>query len=521
MSNRRLMGMPLSAVGLLLLSAVVALLRAHYQLLGMDEYGFGLLGIAKSSGFGRLVHIQLTRPVSFDPIGYNALIYAVIHFFGTGAMTMRLPSIAGYLGMQLCLFWIVRRISNEWAATVALALPAIFGVVEYSIEARPYAVMLGLAALAVLSWQTAARRETGRTAALVTLAVALALAVNMQYYAVLLFVPLGVAEVARTVERRRVDLPMWGAIAGGVAGLTAVVPFAKALGQFQGNHNATRVADIHFVTHAYLWLVVGYEQFGVGWQHVVGSCGVAVLALMVVVFLQGRAGIRLTLPSAEAVLLGLLLAIPMLALVLAKTVTHFVEARYILPTMIGLCAVIAVLLTPVAQSRVLRNAGLALLFVAIAGLGVRRVQEDRSNARGYMASMQMDAATEKVLESTPGQPVYVTNHFVWEFLHYYSTNEALRTRLTLVYLDPKGYVHEGVGADVNRQMANMEMDGVPLVTSYEAIAKPGTERLFLLYHAPWEWTDSRLPEAHASVTKVGSFFRGELSWVGFPLDVKR
>jgi hypothetical protein len=120
-------GMPVSAIAFLVLSATIVLIRTHYQLLGIDEYGFGLLGIARNSGFARLVHIQLTRPVSFDPIGYNALIYGVIRHFGTGALVMRLPSIAGYLLMQMCLFFFVRRIANERAATVALALPSLMG----------------------------------------------------------------------------------------------------------------------------------------------------------------------------------------------------------------------------------------------------------------------------------------------------------------------------------------------------------------------------------------------------------
>ena len=82
----RVIGMPLSAIAFLMLSAVIALIRAHVQLLGMDEYGFGLLGIARRSSLLRLIHIQLARPVSFDPIGYNALIYGVIHYFGTGTI---------------------------------------------------------------------------------------------------------------------------------------------------------------------------------------------------------------------------------------------------------------------------------------------------------------------------------------------------------------------------------------------------------------------------------------------------
>ena len=175
--------------------------------------------------------------------------------------------------MQVCLYWMVRRIANEWAGTVALALPALIGVVDYSVLARPYAVMLGLAALAIVCWQTAARRKQERTLALVGLALSLALAVNMQYYAVLLYLPLCAAEAVRTVKSKRADIPMLGSIAGGLAGLILVVPFAKALSSFQANHSGVGVGNVHFVTHSYLWLAVGYATLSVDQQHVIGlSC---------------------------------------------------------------------------------------------------------------------------------------------------------------------------------------------------------------------------------------------------------
>lgn len=510
------MGMRLPAIAFLLLSAAIELIRSHYQLLGMDEYGFGLLGICRGSSFARLIHIQLTKPLSFDPIGYNALIYGAIHYFGTSALVMRLPSIVGYLLMQVCLYWMVRRIANEWTATVALALPALMGVVVYSIEARPYAVMLGFAALTMLCWQTAARRNAGRTLALVGLALSLALAVNMQYYAVLLFIPLCAAEAVRMMESRRVDVPMLGSIAGGLSGLILVVPFAKALSTFQANHNPVRAANLHFVTHSYLWLLIGYEQLSVARQHVIGLCCAALFGALIAGFARARRNIVLHLPRAEAVLLALVAAIPILAFLLAVVVTHFVEARYTLPGMIGLCAGAAIMCMPLSQNRILRGIILGLLFVGIAVTGVEHVRSDQKSAQAYMALLKIAPETQRALEMYPGHQIYGLNHFVFEFVHYYSTSADMRSRLTLTYLDPKDARWEGVGADVDEQMANMEADGVPLVASYEEVAKPGTEHLFLLDHAPWDWTDRRLAAAHAEIKPLGHFFGGDLVLVRFP-----
>jgi hypothetical protein len=512
----RWLGMPLPAVAFLLLSAAIAVVRSHYEVLGIDEYGFGLLGIARNSNFARLVHIQLTRPVSFDPIGYNALIYGVIHYFGTGALAMRLPSITGYLLMQVCLFFFVRRIANESAATAAMALPALMGVVSYSVEARPYAVLLGLSALAMLCWQTAARRERGRTLALVGLAVSLALAVNMQYYAVVLFVPFCAAEAVRTMVRRRVDVPMLGSMAAALGGLVLVVPFAKALAMFQVHHGHGKVADFHFVTHVYFWLMIGYADLSEGRQHMIGLCSGLILIALAVAFVWSRRWIGLRLPEAEAVFLLVLSAFPVLAYLLALTVTHFVEARYILPTMIGLCALAGVLLLPVFQHRMVGGAVLVVLFAAIAINGVVHIRAGREIARERMASLTISPETQHGMEMHPGQPIYVSNHFVFEFVQYYSPSADMRSRITLAYLDPKDYTTTGVGADVNEQMANMQADGVPRVASYESVDKPGTERLFLLYHASWDWTDQRLAASHAQIKPLGRFFGGDLVLVHFP-----
>jgi hypothetical protein len=309
---------------------------------------------------------------------------------------------------------------------------------------------------------------------------------------------------------------MLGSIAGGLAGLILVVPFAKALSTFQANHSGVRVADVHFVTHSYLWLVIGYARFSVRQQHVIGLCCVVSLIALLAGFARARGRFGLRLPVADAVLLVLLAAIPIFAFLLAIFVTHFVEARYTLPAMIGLCAVTGILLMPLSQNRILGAMVLVLLFVAIAANGVEHVRLDRESAHAYMASLAMTPEAQRTLALYPRQPVYVINHFVYEFVHYYSPSADMRSRISLVYIDPKDYAREGVGADVNEQMANMEADGVPHVVSYESLARPGTAHLFLLYHNPWDWTDRKLPETHAEIKPLGHFCGGDLVSVRFP-----
>ena len=148
----RIVGMPISAIVFLILTAVIALLWSHYQLLWTDE--FYSLETDSVASVARLVHIQLTTPTSLDPLAYHIFAHAAIRLFGVGSFAIRLPSICGYLLMQICLFYFVRRITIERAAIFALAFPALVGIVTYSVQARPYGLLLGLSALAMVSWQT-------------------------------------------------------------------------------------------------------------------------------------------------------------------------------------------------------------------------------------------------------------------------------------------------------------------------------------------------------------------------------
>lgn len=113
----------LTAIAFLILTAVVSLLWSHYKLVWWDE--FLVLWTDNTSSIGQIVHIQRTYPISLDPLTYHAMAHAAIRVFGVGAFAIRLPSLLGFLLMQICLFLFVRRVAGERAAVFALALPAL------------------------------------------------------------------------------------------------------------------------------------------------------------------------------------------------------------------------------------------------------------------------------------------------------------------------------------------------------------------------------------------------------------
>jgi hypothetical protein len=508
------MGMPISAIAFLILTVGIALPWSHYQLLRTDEfYPLETDGVAS---IARLVHIQLTAPISLDPLVYNIFAHAAMRLFGVGPFAIRLPSICGYLLMQICLFHFVRRITIERAATFALAFPALVGIVMYSVQARPYGLLLGLSALTMVSWQTVTRRESKRTLVLVILSLSVALVINTHYYGVLLLIPLCAAELFRTFERRRVDLPVVFSIGAGMIGILILVPFARAVSEFSAHYFNLKSVSYHFVTHSYIWLIIGYENFRVSTQHLIGFAFAVLLAILIWKFKRSRSAVPILLPRAEIVFLVLLAALPFFSILLTHLVTKIMEeARYILPAIIGITAILAILIASLLQNNKIGRIVLALLFVSIAGIGVVRFRSEKMQAQKIMASLVLSPATQHNLEAAPNQPIYVMNPAVFQVVGYYSPSANIRSRLTLVYSRDNEMLNQH-SDHLSLTGANMRADGVRNVVPYESVSIHGTEHLFLLYHNPWDWTDRALAEAHAKITYLGPAFQGDLVSVRFP-----
>lgn len=409
----------------------------------------------------------------------------------------------------------MRRIADEKAATVALAIPALAGTVVYSVVSRPYGLWLGLSALAMLCWQTATRYHARQAAALVGLALSLAAVVNTQYYAVLLFVPLCAGEAVRCLERKRFDFPVLASLLMGMSGLLIGLPFVRATAPFRALHTPIDNPSIHFLPHAYLWLVVGFAALSVHAQHLIGL-GIALsLAALAAGFVRLRSRVVLRLPSAELVFLLLLAAFPVLGYGLALAATHYVEGRFIQPAVIGMAALLAILAAPLLQQRSVGRAVPWLLFLAIAGIGVSNIRTERSRSQSMLASLIPDRATQASLDRFRGRPIYCVNHFQFEFIHYYSPSPEIRSRVTLVAPRPSDFPN-GPGADVSRQTANMVVDGLPNVVTYAAASQPGTENLFLFPDYPDDWSVRALADSHARIEPVGEILASVLASVRFP-----
>ncbi len=269
--------------------------------------------------------------------------------FGFTPLGLRLPAIAGFLSMMLCVYFILQRYASPlYAAIGVLATYLTFGPLA-SVSARPYGLLLGFSSIALVCWQQAARHQR-RGLALAGLCLSLAAALGVHFYAVVSFLGIGSGELVRTWRTRRIDWMIWLAMGLGTVPLFLVRPLIHANMVFvQGFFSPATLsnfmeatADAYFPMHGILWI---------GFLLLACLCTLAI-------------GRRETSPSTDletppiheiAAWLTLLLA-PAEVFVAGRLLTGAFTARYGIVTLIGLS-----ILLPLCLQRLFRNSRAAAL----------------------------------------------------------------------------------------------------------------------------------------------------------------
>jgi 4-amino-4-deoxy-L-arabinose transferase-like glycosyltransferase len=285
----------------------------------------------------------MTGVDSHPPLHY-ALTSLALLVPGPVEWTARLPSIAGYWLMAVCIFYILLPRVGALYAAAGAGLALTCGTYAYAFEARPYALLCGFTALAFLCWQRAASSTGSRAGWLAGLAIALGLAGVTHYFSALIWAALGLGELARISRQRRVDWPVWGALAAGLLPATGCLPLAVALKRAVGT-NFWAQATLGSAMDAYR------SMLSLAFAPILG--GLLLWALLRAVTIeasprqsaQAAGAIRLH----EAVAAAALAALPWFGLVLGRFTGGFAE-RYVYHA------------TP----------GVILVAAALAGLGSRR-----------------------------------------------------------------------------------------------------------------------------------------------------
>jgi Dolichyl-phosphate-mannose-protein mannosyltransferase len=506
------LSLPWQAIAFLILTAVISLLWSHHKLMSQDE--IFVLQTDSAPTYAQLLHIQRSYPISLDPLVYHTLAFLSIKVFGAGAFALRVPSLLGYLVMQLCLFFFVRRIANENAALFALAFPAITATFFYSAEGRPYGLLLGLYGLAMLSWQTATRRQSQRTGSLIVLAIAVALALNTHYFGVLLLLPLCAAELYRTIERRRLDLSVAAAILIGMACIAFALPFERSAAEFSKNYyNAGRVS-YHAITQAYRSLFMNYTQASPSVQHFAAIALIVFAALLIIGSVRQLRGNDLHIPNAELVFLIVLAALPFFGFLLAFFVTHSIEVRYVLGAILALSVLLAFATLPLLRHKNIATVTLSALAIAIVIAGAIRIHAEQAKTNAFMTSLILTPQIKAAILSSPSGLLYLQESGTFEVASYYEPDPDMRSRMALVYSINQELLWSQRDTESLTALHMRNFTGFPIVP-YEQLSTERGDHVFVLLHSGWNWTDQALAAAHAKITPLGPAMGGDAATVQF------
>ena len=292
--------------------------------------------------------IELNPPLPFW------LTWMIHHSIGQGEILTRLPATIGFWAMCICLFYFVRRRSDALHGFLALLLPLFTFTSSDATFARGYGLLLGFSGLALLSWQHAAERVR-RSLALAGLVIGIAGAVSCHYYGLYVAGAIGLGELVRAKDRRRLDLPVFAALAVGVSPLLAYASLVRTAKRGLATFWADPQGDFIYQSYADL----------------LGPVSIVLFLFMLTMLwkphpqAQEEQAIRWTpsaLPRHETIACAALLAMPAVVYVAALMDLAAFYPRYVQPVVLGFTIMASMFAYRIGGgNRTFRNASIGLV----------------------------------------------------------------------------------------------------------------------------------------------------------------
>ena len=376
---------------------------AAHKLIWDDE--FFTLYISCAPGWHEIVR-ALSTGADQHPPSFYYLTHLLLKTFGTTHTTLRLPEIFGFWAMCVLLYAFVKRLLGSVWGVLAMILPLCFGgMYYYAAEARGYALMLGFAMLALLSW-TRAIEESRRRLFLLLLAFALAGAAASHYYAVLVTLALALAELVRTFARRKIDWPIWLAFSATVAPLIVFLPVIVSSQKYSG----------HFWAHPQWRMIFAFHPHMSGYFLDV-LIGMTAFSLWLMPRRFQTADEEQVRPPLSVPVLALLVSvslIPYFGMLAAKEITHAYVDRYVITGAIGACVLCTYLLHRLADRR-----GIVALVSVVLSLSIYAVTATLTAVDNRATLDDLRGDRYFLDHKAPDRPVVVDEVTVFHRLSFY------------------------------------------------------------------------------------------------------
>ena len=492
----------------LLLTTLLSLLWSHARLLWKDEFlSFYSDGVAT---FKQVLLVQLHHPISLDPPTYHLLSHLCMDLLGRNAIALRLPALAGFLLFQLCLYFFVRHLAGNRAAVIAAALPLLTASFHYSLEGRPYGLLLGLYALSLLCWQVATQDDNSprsRILPLIGLTLSIALAITSHYFGVLILIPVSIGELTRILIRKRLDYGVLAALTLGLASVALILPFQKALMVYRQHYYIAGV-NFHDISQGYRELFLRYTTWPLALQKLAAALMVILVLALAIAGYKRFARRPATEYAYTWAALAAMALLPFFGYLFGRFVTHTMEVRYVIAALIAFAATFAIVLERPLRSNITYYVTLALIFLAAIDINTWNIVKERRASNEILASFQLSPEASAALHQNPHELIYLQSLTDFYLDTYYDPDPTLRPRFSLI-ADQEQEIHwlahdtEFVTAENMRTFAPLS------ITSY-AEFRSQPHPLLLLHPGSWQWIDKQLAATNTPQTPIAPALRGQL-----------
>jgi hypothetical protein len=383
--------------------------------------------------------------------GQPPLFYLIEAHFGAlvrdPEIAFRIPSILAFACVLVFVYAFLRKrttSANALLCSALLLLTILFDT--YAVEARPYSLEVACIALAMLCYQHAPSPRR-----MILMALALALAENLHYYAIFALVPFAAAEIAYVLKTRRFRLSVWLALLCGVLPLLWLFPLLRALTATYGQHLLAPASLVRTFA-IYGWIFASHSNV-VLVSTLVMACAAGLLvggAALLQAFLSSPR-LRnewIADPFAHEQILALgFLALPFIAYAGAKISHGALTDRYVLSVVLGVPLAACYLVTRIGRKGRLLFAAAAMLLL------VARESRFWISQDHHLAQVQLPwPRVQQMLDEAgnPNLPVAISSAVQYLELNHYAPPE-LNQRLLLLVDPPKAIEYDGTDSG-DRQM---------------------------------------------------------------------
>jgi hypothetical protein len=210
--------------------------HAHQKPFWSDEEIFRWIAMEPSV---HAIYRDLLGAIDLDPPVAQVVTHFTIALLGSGQIAVRIPSIVGVCSALLCLFLALEIYVDSLFALIALVVPFASLLIDYGWEARPYGLMYGFLAFAVLSWCQLGKDRVRRGLWTAALAASLTLMLGCHFYSVFALPAFILAEFIRTRRQARISWATWLAILGASATELFYLPIMAAAHQYSDGYFGT------------------------------------------------------------------------------------------------------------------------------------------------------------------------------------------------------------------------------------------------------------------------------------------